>query len=150
MVPAGRVSAPFPSARIAISIPDGMPTEPGLRGLGGRGLHAIWCAASVMPVSLGLGTANNASKAICTWRGNAAEDERMNRSELSHRTRPVAAARATIVWWMVGTALNQVGAKSDSQSKNAVARKPGHRPPNRRCKRLPEHWPSVREYETAA
>ena len=37
------------SSMMATSGPAAMPTEPGLRGCGGSGLDAIWCAASVMP-----------------------------------------------------------------------------------------------------
>ena len=44
----GPRSAP-PSSMIATSTPVPVPTDPGLRSPGGSGLHAIWCAASVIP-----------------------------------------------------------------------------------------------------
>src|SRR3954462_14054070 len=93
---------------IEISVPVARPTEPGLRASGGKGLLAIWCAASVMPYASITGMLKVVSNSAINFGASEAEHERMNRS-LDGFGAPATAVFARIAWCMVGTAVNHVG-----------------------------------------
>src|ERR1035441_3010685 len=57
--------------------------------------------------------------------GSAEEHDRMKRSDLASPVLPGIFARATIDWWMVGTAVYQLGRNSSIHSKNFGATNPG-------------------------
>ncbi len=60
-----------------------------------------------------------------TCAGSEAEDERMKRSFAAASASSLRAARASIAWCMVGTAVYQLGLASPSHWKNRSALKLG-------------------------
>src|SRR5215510_1689743 len=101
-----------------ISGPPLGPTVPGLRGLGGSGLLAIWWAASVIPYASTTGTANVVSSWVMTVGGSADDDERMNRRRWSRSTSAFPGARSRMAWCIVGTPVYHVGRTSAIHEKN--------------------------------
>ncbi len=104
--------------------PAARPTVPGLRVPGGKGLLAIWCAASVIPYASITGAPNTRSSSAITVGGSGDDDERMNRSRCDRTTSALCGARSRIAWCIVGTPVYHVGRTSPIQAKNLSALNP--------------------------
>ncbi len=104
--------------------PAAVPTVPGFRAEGGRGLLDIWCEASVIPYDSIARQLNVLSSSWSICGAKAAEDDRINRRLLVAMTSWLCFARCRIVWCIVGTAVYQLGLTVFSHLKNRKAEKP--------------------------
>src|SRR5437660_8287425 len=70
------------------------------------------------------GAPKRSSSSAITWGGSGAEDDLMNRSRARDAASGSAAAAARTAWWIVGTAVYQVAAKSCSHPRKRRPSKP--------------------------
>jgi hypothetical protein len=88
-------------------------------------LLAIWWEASVIPYASMTGASKRASRSRITFGGSEADEERMNRSLLLRASSGWGAAWSSTAWWMVGTAVYQVGRTASSHPRNRSTSNPG-------------------------
>ena len=108
-------------------MPQGNPTEPGLRARGGIGLVATVPDVSVSPMVSIMGTPKVSSHCLSTTTGSGADAERPKRKGARRGSAPKSkgssAARSRRYLMIVGTTLDQVHPWVETRSQNRLARK---------------------------